>query len=547
MKKTDYAIALYTEALQRLEEHPEQIAPDTDFGAAYGSLGILLSAKGRTEEAIEAYSKAIQTGNDHPRVKVDLAVHLYDTRRFEESFKLIEEVLQLPSEEVPADLIQVAKDLHSELLKETNMAEQTEIDSDYQSRVNAQLAEAPQLFLEAFQYLPNDLNQCAMLLENAIPTLKEINPVWTGNALCCYAYCLKELERYDDAIQKAEEGKELGFNLVGAWYYHDAMVYSLNYTDRLLAAQVASGDAITFFRQENSPGNLADHLARKANILKQMAAHISRGQGQMEVAATGERLTIAPASAKSLIIEAIEAICESISIFSTGWEDLREELDAISNIATRVGVRREDLAFLETMPNISTIIEPYLGSHRLARSSSSQSEQRGQQPTTSALDSNQTSRVEDLIEMAAAAVRNGNRHEAIQHYKNALEIAVEGEPEDRALKAFVAYQYGVFLLNVHGRERLDNNSISKIRELWNTTLRLFSTLTEKQLSDFAQRYPPGLWAAKNAIEDDPLMRLEGRRVSPKKSGCFSIFLVLMGLIIAGGFLCGLLIINSLIL
>src|SRR5436853_7438222 len=51
LKADDHAIALYEDVLRRLDEHPEQISPDTNLAFAYASLGQILTRKERSEEA----------------------------------------------------------------------------------------------------------------------------------------------------------------------------------------------------------------------------------------------------------------------------------------------------------------------------------------------------------------------------------------------------------------------------------------------------------------------------------------------------------------
>jgi hypothetical protein len=101
-------------------------------------------------------------------------------------------------------------------------------------------------------------------------------PSSTNKDKICYAHCLKEAEKYQDALATSEKGKQLGFNLIGAWYYHDAVVSSYNFLDDLPRVLQAVEIAINFFREEESSGNEADHLSRKANILKQIASPLSQ-------------------------------------------------------------------------------------------------------------------------------------------------------------------------------------------------------------------------------------------------------------------------------
>lgn len=351
----------------------------------------------------------------------------------------------------------------------------------FQRRMELQMHDAPPPFLEPFQYLMNrDLNQAMNSLIANIPALEEIDKEWAGTAYCCYAHCLKEVGRYQDAVEYAQKGRQLGLNLVGSWYHHDAMVNSLNYIDMLPEAAQAVNEAIRFYESEESSLDMADHLSRKANILKQIAAAISYDSERFE-------------EAKPLIIEAIHSICKSFSIMNPGWEEMKEELNAIFRIAARVGVKREDLGFLDDMANIEKIVETYLDVRKLSRGA-----------------------VAECHKLAGKAIQEGNRLGAISHFERAIKIAGEREPEDRAYKAFIAYQYGICLMKMH---RLDDirfanmfdpevhGAIKKIQHLWNETIRLYSTLSADFISDFDRRLPPGLSHAVRTIKQDPLMSI----------------------------------------
>jgi hypothetical protein len=170
---------------------------------------------------------------------------------------------------------------------------------------------------------------------------------WNSILLLCIL--LERVEQYQEAITFAEQGKQLGLSLIGHWYYYDVVVQALNYLDDLPMALQAADAAIRFFHNEESPGNEADHLCRKANILKQIAFPLS---------IHAESIT----KAKGYTLQAIEAICESLSIMSEGSEDLAEELDGLARIAARVNVRPGDLKFLDRMnPQIFPIIKQYFG------------------------------------------------------------------------------------------------------------------------------------------------------------------------------------------
>ena len=119
LKADDHAIALYREGLRRLDEHPEQIDPDTNIAFAYASLGQALTRKNRIEEAIDALYNAVRSGSDHSHIKTMLALNLQNTGRSQEAYQLIEEVFNHPpdklSEELSPQLLEMAKQLRSYL------------------------------------------------------------------------------------------------------------------------------------------------------------------------------------------------------------------------------------------------------------------------------------------------------------------------------------------------------------------------------------------------------------------------------------------------
>lgn len=351
---------------------------------------------------------------------------------------------------------------------------------EFKIKMNDLLMKAPPQFLNAFQYLSSDnLNETAAIFAFTIPQLKSINKEWAGTACCCYAFCMKEAEQFEEAIKNSKQGKELGLNLVGFWYYHDVMDHSLNYINGLPAALEAANEAIEFFSKENSIGDLVNHLLRKANILKQMAAPISRDENRKN-------------EAKELIIEAIHSLLKSLSMIPDEWEEMKGELDAVYRIAARVGVKTDDLKFLDSMTNINHIIRIYFSEDSLT-----------------------VAAVSEYFNMAIDLRKQGNRNEAIKYFRKALDICSEEKPEDRAFKAFISYQYGVCLLKMHNLEgirpttKIDHKNLEAVRQiqnLWNDTLRLYNSLDSKFLSDFDKRY--NLTESSWNIKRDPIMSLK---------------------------------------
>lgn len=218
----------------------------------------------------------------------------------------------------------------------------------YEERGRIEMSTAPALFLEAFKTLGGlSMERTMEAFESVARILKVSHPMWAGTAYCCYAYCLKQMKKYQDAFLVAEEGRRIGLNLIGHWYYYDVVTHALNHLDQLPAALRMIEEAIWYYGDQAAPGNKADHLFRKANVLKQQAFPLSTNPGTYY-------------KARPIIFEALRAISESLAITKIGWEEeVSVELDGIVRVARRVGVQLDDLHFLETMPNIEPIIRRF--------------------------------------------------------------------------------------------------------------------------------------------------------------------------------------------
>jgi tetratricopeptide (TPR) repeat protein len=348
----------------------------------------------------------------------------------------------------------------------------------FEDRSRAEMASAPRQFSLALASLGHaDPRESLEAFAALIPLLKESGGIWYGASYCCYAYCLKQLEQYQEALAYAEQGRRIGLGLTGYWYYYDVVVSSFNFTDDLPNALRAADNAIQFFHAQGSSGNKASQLGWKANILKQLASPLSLQPNSRE-------------SAKNYIIQAIEAICESLWITCDGLEEVTEELSAIARIAARVGVQPDELASLEKMDRVQPIIHQYFSPGTLKRMA-----------------------VSDCRNLSVVARKNGNREEAAIHLRRALEIAPEETENDRAFKAFLAYEHGVNLLKLSGleqyrAEKLQDLSIRRvaeeIRDAWGEGLRLYSTISSEGLSDFNRNFVD-LTEAVRSIKCDPLM------------------------------------------
>jgi tetratricopeptide (TPR) repeat protein len=340
---------------------------------------------------------------------------------------------------------------------------------DFKNKINVEINSLPeeipqslhQISLGNYQLAFTILNYCIQQGYGA------------GTPYCLQGYCLCQTGNEVEAINLCVKGKAVGINVLGSWYYYDVMVRALNNINDLERASKSVNEAINFFIENNSPGDQSDHLARKANILKQMAATLSRDLTKQSVA-------------KEYIINAIQAICESISIFKEGWEELGEEIQAIGRIAGRVGVRSTDLPFLYQFSNISFLIEKYY--------------------TSKVLNQNIIS---ENYNLAVDKFNEGNKIEAARLFEIAFSYCPENSAEDRAWKAIVAYRYGVCLWKLHHIEALSNlkntsieiqSAIEKIRSLWGYTLDVYKSLDKIFIKDFDQRLPLST-SVRNIVED----------------------------------------------
>jgi hypothetical protein len=211
-----------------------------------------------------------------------------------------------------------------------------------------QLESAPITFKSASALLSDDVTpeaaqafcECSLVGGDGMTT------EWSATACCCAAYCVSELGSHEEAISMAQMGKNLGFLEVGAYYYYSAMWNSLNQMDRLPEAADVAGEAVDFFSSHGSPGDVCMNLGRKANVLKQLASHLSRSSD--------------PQRARPIIVDAIQALCDSLAITTVGWEEpCPGEFEAMATIARRVGVSRRDLTFLDSMPKVNALVSQF--------------------------------------------------------------------------------------------------------------------------------------------------------------------------------------------
>ena len=353
---------------------------------------------------------------------------------------------------------------------------------DFDTKLNAELDSAPSQFLNVINFLSKgDIDNCIKILKRIIPEFEKRGDYWTGAAYCCYAYCLKHLGYWKEAIEEAKKGESFGLNLSAYWYYHDVMVNAMNFIDNMPVALGNVNEAIEFYRKRNSLGNVSYFLSSKANILKQLASEASR------------ELINYP-KAKEYVIEAIESIVESYSLFNSDWKESREDLSALSNIAARVYVNENDLINLKKFKYVEDLVKEYFDAKLLAQKA-----------------------VSENFNRAIDAVKGGDRKTASEFYDLAYKIASEDTEEDKAYKAFLGYQYGICLLHIynlinykpsHVLSAEQKEAIIKIQKIWEKTNLLYQSLSKDKTDDFNNRFPPGLTSAVDNIENDIISKIK---------------------------------------
>jgi len=230
-------------------------------------------------------------------------------------------------------------------LQEALQASQCPMPKEYIERVKAEINSAPDAFKAPFFLVSQGRLEEAAQGFSACAAFggAGVTDGWAMTATCCAAYCAAEMGDYEGAVLLADGAKQMGFLECGAFYYYSAMFKALNQLDKLPDALIIANEAIQYFSQKGSPGDVATHLGGKANILKQMASHLSRSQE--------------PQRARPVIVEAIKAYCDSLSITTAGWgENDAQELDGMARIAARVGIARRDVTFLNSMPRVDALV-----------------------------------------------------------------------------------------------------------------------------------------------------------------------------------------------
>lgn len=345
-----YARLLYGEGLRQLEATPTLLDPATNLLFAKRNF-CACCIPDAPLEAFELICRAPELISADPGLAVMITALLVDASQFSQAGALLPHIENVHTNNLQESLKEVGVDLaFFDSLK--SMIDR-HLSGNYEARGEALLEGAPEQVRNLLSTIAQGNHSHSIYIANkTIAELALENPEWVATAYCCLAHCLKEAGRYQESLAAAETGKRRGFNLIGAWYYYDATVSSLNFLDDLSGALQAVNKAVEFFHAEGSATNEADHLFRKTNILKQIASPLSRQRESQAVA-------------KSFVLEAIQAICASVTI-TEYWGDLEEELDALARIASRVDIEADDLKFLENpAPQLAPMVEKYFTLHKL--------------------------------------------------------------------------------------------------------------------------------------------------------------------------------------
>ena len=358
---------------------------------------------------------------------------------------------------------------------------QNYVNNTYEELLDKELEQAPPNFLFAIQSLSNgNINTSIDVLQNAIKDFEINGSYWTGPAYCCLAYCYRQLGYWKEAIGIANKGEKFGLSISGYWYYHDVIVNAMNFIDRVDEALINARDAIRFYRERNSPWNTAYFLSSKSNILKQLASMASKDLSTYE-------------EAKKYAIEAIESIIESYFLFSSDYQESKEDLNALSNIAARVGVVADDLKSIYGFDNVQAIVSEYFTPKILIEKA-----------------------VSENFNKAVDSIKKNDRKMATIFFERAYQVAPEDTEENRGFKALICYQCGVNLLYLYKLDQRISkeiytlgqiNTIKQIQKYWNETIILYNALNSEFIEEFDKRLAPGLRSAVRNINLDSIMKI----------------------------------------
>lgn len=336
-----------------------------------------------------------------------------------------------------------------------------------------ELAQAPESFREAFPLMGRDWSAAERAMARVTGS-----PYWEEAALCCRAHCLRQLDRYPEALallNPSQEQTEL--SSLWLWYRHHTVPHALNMVDDLPNALVACDRAIDYFRGLGSKDDEASFLALKANVLKQQAFSLSTDSTTY-------------AAARPIIAGAIDCLAQSLVLLPPDGDEINEELDGIARIAARVGLEGFDISLPPAPEAVRKLLEVRFNAVALQRSRALQFFNRG-----------------------ADAFNQRKYGDAASLSAQAFDAMPASEPNDTAFRALIAYQQGLALLRASGLEKVRPKEIpankltvaAEIRAIWKTAFGILANLPAEVAKHFNEELAPG---ATSAMVNDPLMRGE---------------------------------------
>ena len=184
------------------------------------------------------------------------------------------------------------------------------------------------------------------LWQAAIEKLQPEGRDWLGSAWCCLAHYLLKAERFQDATEAAQTGRDLGLKPVGAWYYYKTSITTTDVPGASkLAAFSEAEEGAEYFEQAGWPELASDFHFRYALLCCQQAD--MKGSGP---------------AAKQYLGQAVDGIARYLTIMKADADPVVTELlAAMGNAAKRIGLTPDDCRSLLKTPEIRPVVEPYLG------------------------------------------------------------------------------------------------------------------------------------------------------------------------------------------
>lgn len=454
----EHAEILYAWALDRLEREPSAVAKDTNLAGGYYFHGKMLLELTRPAEAVRPLTQCTDLSPGDATGWRLLGAANVLAGSLEAGMRCLNRVLRLEGVDQNQDaaFFQEVRDSVQVIRKEM---------------LKRELATAPETFRQAFAFMGHDWSGAERTMARVAGS-----PYWQQAALYCRAYCLRQLERYADAlalIGDVEPTTEL--SLLWLWYRHHTIPHALNMVDDLPSALGACEQAIEYFRELGSKDDEASFLSEKANVLKQQAFPLSTDPSTF-------------AAARPIIAAAVNSLARSIALLPPDGDEMKEELDGMARIAARVGIEETDLSLPQEPEPVRRLLEARFNDVALQRSRALQCFDRG-------ADAFNQRKYEDAASLSAQA----------------FDAMPASGPTDAAFRALIAYQRGLALLRAAGLEKVPSKKIptnklpkaAEIREVWKAALAILTSLPAEVVKHFNEDLAPG---ATSAMVNDPLMQ-----------------------------------------